>query len=194
RLSRPPNHLSAPFFSSSLPRPPRPPLFPYTTLFRSGRRAVAAGPATTEETTMTRFIRLGWVAIVAAWLSACGGSPGPDRGSLVEPAAAGYVATLSAAQIDAATSADCLPALTGPARCDVECVSLTSRTPGARGEERLPTGEPVQASGALLLPAGACDGETAPLLAYTRGTDVSRPRAMANPQDAEAFLLAAMYA
>src|SRR5690606_39790929 len=83
RLSRPPNHLSAPFFSSSLPRPPRPPLFPYTTLFRSGRRAVAAGPATTEETTMTRFIRLGWVAIVAAWLAACGGSSGPERGSLV---------------------------------------------------------------------------------------------------------------
>lgn len=143
---------------------------------------------------MTRFIRLGWVAIVAAWLAACGGSSGPERGSLVEPAAAGYVATLSAAQIDAATSSNGLQALTGPARCDVEFVSLTYRTPGARGEERLPTGEPVQASGALLLPAGACDGEPAPLLAYTRGTDVSRPRAMANPQDAEAFLLAAMYA
>src|SRR5690606_3144662 len=170
RLSRPPNHLSAPFFSSSLPRPPRPPLFPYTTLFRSGRRAVAAGPATTEETTMTRFIRLGWVAIVAAWLAACGGSSGPERGSLVEPAAAGYVATLSAAQIDAATSSNGLQALTGPARCDVEFVSLTYRTPGAG------------------------DGGPAPLLAYTRGTDVSRPRAMANPQDAEAFLLAAMYA
>src|SRR5690606_21887156 len=49
-------------------------------------------------------------------------------------------------------------------------------------------------SGALLLPAGACDGASAPLLAYARGTDVFKPRTMADPQDAEAFLLAAMYA
>lgn len=143
---------------------------------------------------MNRYIRLGWVAIVATFLAACGGSSGPDRGSLVVPAADGMVATLTAAQIDAATSANGLQALTGPARCDVEFVNLTYRTIGAQGEERLATDERIQVSGALLLPAGPCDAEPAPLLAYARGTDVFKPRAMANPQDAEAFLLAAMYA
>ena len=143
---------------------------------------------------MNRYIRLGCAAVVAAFLAACGSSSGPERGSLVEPAADGLLAVLTAAQIDAATSGNGMQALTGPARCDVEFVRLTYRTLGARGEDRLPTGEPIQVSGALLLPAGPCDADPAPLLAYARGTDVSRPRTMADPQGAETFLLAAMYA
>lgn len=143
---------------------------------------------------MNRYIRLGCAAVVAAFLAACGSSSGPERGSLVEPAADGLLAVLTAAQIDAATSGNGMQALTGPARCDVEFVRLTYRTLGARGEDRLPTGEPIQVSGALLLPAGPCDADSAPLLAYARGTDVSRPRTMADPQGAETFLLAAMYA
>jgi hypothetical protein len=33
-----------------------------------------------------------------------------------------------------------------------------------------------------------------PLVAYAKGTDVQKPRTLANPQDAETFMLAAMYA
>ncbi len=143
---------------------------------------------------MTRYVRLGCVALVAAWLAACGSGSGPERGSLVAPAADGMLATLTAAQIDAITTAEGLHALTGPARCDVEFVRLAYRTVGAQGEDRLPNGDRIQVSGALMLPTGACDADPAPLLAYARGTDVYKPRTMADPQDAEAFLLAAMYA
>lgn len=144
---------------------------------------------------MIAYLKLCVVAILAAWLAACGsGSSGPERGSLVEPAAGGQVATLTAAQIDAGTAASGLQAITGAARCDVEFVSLAYRTLGAQGEDRLASREPIQASGALLLPVGACADVAAPLLAYAKGTDVRKPRSLANPQDSEAFLLAAMYA
>ncbi|MFA7504969.1 MAG: lipase family protein [Burkholderiaceae bacterium] len=144
---------------------------------------------------MNRYLEFGGMVLVAAWLAACGSSSsGPERGSLVEPAADGLLATLTAAQIDAATAASGLQALAGVAQCDVQYVSLTYRTVGAQGEDRLPDDEPIQVSGALLLPAGACADTPAPLLAYARGTDVFKPRTMADPQDAESFLLAAMYA
>ena len=45
----------------------------------------------------------------------------------------------------------------------------------------------------MLVPAGSCSGP-APLVAYAKGTDVQKPRALANPADAETFLLAAVYA
>ena len=144
---------------------------------------------------MYQYFKLGCAALLAAWLAGCGSDSGPERGSLVEPAAGGMVTTLTAAQIDAATAASGLQAISGVAQCDVEFVSLTYRTLGARGEDRLDaTNDPIQVSGVLLLPAGACAETAAPLLAYARGTEVRKPRTLANPQDAEAFLLAAMYA
>ncbi len=144
---------------------------------------------------MVRYFRLGCVAIAAAWLASCGGgSSGPERGSLVEPAADGVLTTLTAAEIDGITASNGMQALTGAAQCDVQYVSLTYRTVGAQGEDRLPDREPIQVSGALLLPAGACADTAAPLLAYARGTEVRKPRTLADPQDTEAFLLAAMYA
>ena len=133
-------------------------------------------------------------AIAAAALTACGGG-GSDgdsentsqRGNLREPPAT--VATLSAAQIDATTTASGLIGLSGPARCDVKVVTLNYDTVGVKGEG-------ANASGALLVPTGACAGSTAPLLVYAHGSQLSRQVTMANPQDTttETSLLIAMYA
>lgn len=135
---------------------------------------------------MTRndFFRLSALS-AAALLAACGGSSDPERGSLVEEPA--LLTTLTAAQIDAATASSGLQALSGKAKCDVRVVALNYNTIGAKGEE-------TNASGALLLPGGTACAAAAPLLAYAKGTDVQKPRTLANPQDGETFLLAAMYA
>ena len=66
-------------------------------------------------------------------------------------------------------------------------VSLNYATIGVQGET-------ANASGVLLVPAGACAGTSYPLVAYGKGTDVQKPRTLANPADGETFLLAAMYA
>lgn len=132
-----------------------------------------------------------WTAVAAATalLAACGGgSDDPERGALVEPAAA--VTTLTAAQINAAAAASGLQAITGTARCDVKVVALNYTTPGVQA------GEFSNASGVMLVPSGsatACNTPT-PLVAYAKGTDVQKTRTLANPQDSETFLLAAMYA
>lgn len=122
---------------------------------------------------------------LAALLAACGGgSSGPDRGSLVETPTT--LATLTAAQIDASTASSGLQALSGKALCDVKVVALNYNTVG-------PAGEATNSSGVMLVPAGACTA-AAPLVAYAKGTDVQKPRTLANPQDPETFLLIAMYA
>ncbi|WP_342721077.1 lipase family protein [Acidovorax sp. FHTAMBA] len=131
------------------------------------------------------YFRLTCVAAAAAMLVACGGSDDPDRGELVDPAV--VVTTLTAPQIDAATASSGLQALVGKATCDVKVVALNYATPGARA------GEISNASGVMLVPAGACTGPT-PLVAHARGTDVLKTRTLANPQDPETFLLAAMFA
>lgn len=116
----------------------------------------------------------------AALLAACGGSD-PVNGSLIDTPST--LATLTKAQLDASG----LIALSGPARCDVKLVSLNYVTPGAKGESS-------NASGVLLLPTGAGCTAAAPLVAYAKGTDVQKPRTLANPLDSETGLLAAMYA
>jgi pimeloyl-ACP methyl ester carboxylesterase len=121
----------------------------------------------------------------AALLAACGGSDDDYRGTLVEDPVT--VTTLTAAQINAGTAASGLQALSGMAKCDVRVVALNYRTPGAKGDAS-------NASGALLVPAGACATQSHPLIAYAKGTDVQKPRTLANPADGETFLLAAMYA
>ena len=123
----------------------------------------------------------------AVLLSACGGGDGPDRGSLVDTPQ--VLATLTKSAIDAATAASGAQALTGAAVCDVKVVSLNYNTAGAKGEDS-------NASGVMLVPTGtatACTAAT-PLLAYARGTEVLKTRTLANPQDPETFLLAAMFA
>jgi len=133
---------------------------------------------------MQRRLMLTAVA-AAALLVACGGSDDDFRGTLVEDPAT--VTTLTAAQINAGTQASGLQALTGTAQCDVRVVALNYRTPGVSGDV-------ANASGVLLVPAGACASQSHPLIAYAKGTDVQKPRTLANPADGETFLLAAMYA
>ena len=109
---------------------------------------------------------------------------GPGTGALQEPAVT--VTTLSTAQIDAGTAQSGLQAISGKAKCDVKVVALNYSTVG-------PKGEATNASGVLLMPAGNCAND-APLVAYAKGTDVQKPRTLANPQDPDTFLLTAMYA
>jgi pimeloyl-ACP methyl ester carboxylesterase len=121
----------------------------------------------------------------ACLLVACGGGGGDDRGDLLETSQT--LTTLSAAQIDAGTAASGLQPLSGKAKCDVRVVSIFYATVGAKGED-------ANASGVMLVPAGACATASHPLVAYAKGTDVQKPRTLANPNDSETFLLAAMYA
>lgn len=118
----------------------------------------------------------------AALLTACGGGGGePAHGTLIETPT--VLTTLTKAQLDASP----LVALSGSAKCDVKVISLNYVTPGVKGESS-------NASGVLLMPSGTgCTG-AAPLVAYAKGTDVQKPRTLANPADSETGLLAAMYA
>ena len=140
-----------------------------------------------------KLLQLSAVAAAAALLVACGGSDddsGPKRGDLIVPAR--VVGELTPAQIDAATASSGLQALTGTARCGVKILLLNYVTVGAKGEKG------ANASGALLVPTGPlgsdCATKPTPLVAYSRGTDLSKTRTMANPQDGETLMLAAFYA
>ena len=135
---------------------------------------------------MRRIHALTAVAL-AVLLVSCGGGGGDGdaRGGLLEPPQT--VATLTAAQIDTSTAASGLQALSGPAQCDVRVMSLNYSTVGVNGET-------ANASGVMLVPAGACANGSYPLVAYAKGTDVQKPRTLANPSDGETFLLTAMYA
>ena len=122
----------------------------------------------------------------ATLLVACGGGGGGgDRGGLIDSPQT--LTTLTAAQIDAGTASSGLQPLSGKAKCDVRVVALNYATVGAAGEG-------ANASGVMLVPAGSCANQSYPLVAYAKGTDVQKPRTLANPQDSETFLLAAMYA
>ncbi|WP_414985886.1 lipase family protein [Acidovorax sp.] len=134
----------------------------------------------------TKHFRLSCVAAATLALAACGGSDDPARGTLLESATT--VSTLTAAQIDASTAASGLQAVSGTAKCDVKVVALNYATVGAKGE----SGQ--NASGVMLVPAGACASDSAPLVAYARGTNVLKTRTLANPQDAETFSLIAFFA
>jgi len=116
----------------------------------------------------------------AALLAACGGSDS-NMGKLIDPPT--VLATITKAQLDAGP----LVALSGKAKCDVKVVSLNYTTPGVKGEMS-------NASGVLLMPTGDGCTAAAPLVAYAKGTDVQKPRTLANPTDGETGLLAAMYA
>lgn len=121
----------------------------------------------------------------AALLAACGGGGGDERGSLIDPPAT--VATLTAAQIDASTASSGLQALAGKAKCDVRIQSLNYNTIGINGER-------TNSSGVMLVPAGACANQSYPLVSYDRGTEVFKPRTLANATDGETFSMAAFFA
>jgi pimeloyl-ACP methyl ester carboxylesterase len=134
------------------------------------------------------FGRLTALALATtAFLAACGGSDDAavQRGSLVD--APVTVTTLTVAQIDAATASIGLQALSGAAKCDVKVVALNYNTIGAQTEA-------TNASAVMLVPGGSGCTAASALVAYAKGTDVQKPRTLANPSDGETFLLAAMYA
>jgi len=127
-----------------------------------------------------KTMKYGIPILGAALLAACGGSDAPHGALIDTPVLLG---TLTKAQFDGGP----LVGLSGKAKCDVKVVSLNYVTPGVKGESS-------NASGVLLLPSGADCTAAAPLVAYAKGTDVQKPRTLANPADGETFLLAAMYA
>lgn len=134
---------------------------------------------------MKRFHQATAVA-AACLLAACGGGDDHDTGTGALRSTPETLTTLTRAQIDAATAASGLQALSGKARCDVKVVAIDYTTRGPKSEN-------TNASGVLLQPTGSCT-TAAPLVAYAKGTDFQKPRTLANPQDSETFLLAAMYA
>lgn len=134
---------------------------------------------------LSRSSKLALSAVTIATLAACGGGAETyKRGELID--APVVLTTLTAAQLDAGTASSGLQALSGKAKCDVKVVSLNYKTIGVDGD-------PTNASGVFLVPSGTCTA-SAGLVAYAKGTDVQKPRTLANPADGETFLLAAVYA
>ena len=131
------------------------------------------------------YCKYGLTILAGLTLAACGGSDDGRGTSLSSPVT---VAMLTTAQLDATTASTGLQALTGKAKCNVTISQINYRTPGARANEM------SNASAAVLVPSGAgCTGPF-PLIAYAKGTDVQKPRTLANPQDGETFTLMAFYA
>jgi len=128
------------------------------------------------------------VLAATALVAGCGGdgsSSSSATGGLVY--APLQVVTLPAAQIDAVTAASGLQPISGKAKCDVKVVALNYNTLG-------PLQEWTNDSGVLLVPAGACAGTPAPLVAYAKGTDFNKSRTLVDPNESETFSLIAMYA
>lgn len=140
-----------------------------------------------------KLLRLSAIAATALVVVACGGSDAPwvpKGGELLS--APQWIGTLTAAQIDAATTANGLIALTGPAKCAVRMLAINYATTGVGGET-----DRTNSSGVMLVPEGPAGTScTAPasLLAYARGTELVKPRTLANPQDPETLMLTAFYA
>src|SRR3990167_454638 len=131
------------------------------------------------------YCKYGLTILAGLVLAACGGSD-VERGDLIGTPT--VVATLTAAQLDASIAATGLQALTGLAKCDVTVAQIKYETIGARPSEI------ANSSGAVLVPGGAnCPGPF-PLIAYAKGTNVQKPRTLANPQEGETFALMAFYA
>lgn len=124
--------------------------------------------------------------ILAACVCACGGDYASPRGKVIGVPT--VVGTLTAAQLDATAAAAGLQALAGSAKCDVKVVQINYQTPGAQPSEM------SNASGAVLIPGGASCPGPFPLVAYARGTNVEKPRTLANLQDPETINLMAFYA
>ena len=136
-----------------------------------------------------RILRWSGAALAAALLAACGGGDddAPARGSVLSGLVLGQV---SAATIDASTSASGAQALTGAARCGVTVRYMQYST-------RTPSGGDARASAGVLVPSGsdaACTGAR-PVLLYAHGTSTSKAKNMALVStDSEAGLMMAMYA
>jgi pimeloyl-ACP methyl ester carboxylesterase len=126
----------------------------------------------------------GALALVAL-LSACGDSD-PPRGALLSSA---QVVPVTKSAIDAAMTTAGLAPLAGAAKCNVTVREIVYATPG-------PKGGMYDVSAALLIPTDCAAGVPSPmpLVAYNRGTEVVKSRAMANPSDAETGALMGLLA
>jgi hypothetical protein len=134
---------------------------------------------------LARFSRAAAAIAVAALIAACGDSE-PPRGALLSSA---LVAPVTKADVDAAMTAASLAPLTGAAKCNVTIREIVYATPG-------PKGGMYDVSAALLIPTD-CVGAVPspmPLVAYNRGTEVKKSRAMASATDAETGVLMGMLA
>jgi poly(3-hydroxybutyrate) depolymerase len=138
-----------------------------------------------------------------AVLAACGGGGSgempsgsnpatPQRGQLLQtPPQLLSTVTTSAllAELNAAAANQQVLALSGPPVCDFLMYHIEYETVGGAGE-------PTTASAALMIPTGAgssCTGSR-PIVEYAHGTTTERNFNMANMQNAETLLLAALFA
>jgi hypothetical protein len=147
-------------------------------------------------------------AILASALVGCGGDDAADDAAAETPppaaappaappagapqaklkSAADVGSPLAAAELDAVVAGTTAAGLAGAARCDVQLVDITYRTTAPDGAT------PTETSGVVMVPKGpACPGPF-PLVAYSRGTDIDKSRALGTPGDEEARLVAALLA
>ena len=120
-----------------------------------------------------------------------GGAP-PQRGTLLQtPPQLLSTVTTSAllAELNAAAANQQVLSLSGPPVCDFLMYHIEYETVGGANE-------PATASAALLIPTGAgagCTGQR-PMLEYAHGTTTDRNFNIADMQNAETLLLAALFA
>jgi pimeloyl-ACP methyl ester carboxylesterase len=142
----------------------------------------------------------GWlIALLLSLLEGCGGGSGggaspvkPARGTLLQspPQLLSTVTTSSLlAELNAAAADPQLLSLSGPPVCDVLFYHIEYQTVGGADE-------PTAASAALMVPTGlgaGCTGRR-PIVEYAHGTSTDRNFNMANMQNFETLLLAAVFA
>jgi predicted esterase len=141
------------------------------------------------------------VFVVPLLLAACGGGAGmqsgggsgpPARGTLLQsPAQLISTVTTSEllAELNAGTANQQVLALSGPPVCEVLLYHLEYETVGGAGE-------PTTASAALMVPTGVganCTGAR-PIVEYAHGTTTDRNFNMADMQNTETLLMAALFA
>ena len=141
------------------------------------------------------------VPVACLLLAACGGggsapsAPGtatPQRGALLQtPPQLLSTVTTSAllAELNAAAANQQVLALGGPPVCDILMYHIEYETVGGAGE-------PTTASAALMVPTGfgsSCTGSR-PIVEYAHGTSTDRNFNMANMQNSETLVLAAIFA
>jgi predicted esterase len=139
-----------------------------------------------------RMLSIPALALATVLAAACGGGGGPSEAEQVaaqrgEVLSESSIGRLTPAQVDEKSAAAGVLAQTGPALCEVEVRSILHRTIGKEGEA-------ATVSGALLVPGGAACPGPFPLIAYARGTDRDRMRALADVDDRETGLLMAAFA
>lgn len=143
-----------------------------------------------------RFLKCAITATAAAALVACGGGDSVSDGPVVDLsgnpgnllATPALLTSLSPQAFQAAAPAS-LFQVAGTPKCTVNFNYFQYGTVGGAGEK-------TTASAGLMVPSGtdpACTGDR-PVVLFAHGTTPDKNKNMASPQDAEAALIAALYA